>query len=253
MKSSVLKASANNTSVSKSMATKASLLSLGLVAAGLFSVSAAAAELEISVVNLTHGNHFTPLLIAAHDADSHLFEVGGTATPALQKMAEGGDIGDLDAAVTGAGGQTSANPAMGLLAPGATVNEVMLDSMEMTHLSIVAMVLPTNDAFIGLDGWEIPTEAGSYTLYLNAYDAGTEANDEMVNGGGMSGVPGIPAAPGGDAGMNGTGVMDGSSNSYVHIHPGVLGDTDAAGGASDLDSRIHRWLNPVAKVVVTVK
>ncbi|WP_254843502.1 spondin domain-containing protein [Shewanella sp. UCD-KL21] len=216
-------------------------------------MSATAAEVEISVVNLTHGNHFTPLFIAAHDVDSHLFQVGEMATPALQKMAEGGDIADLGAAVMGAGGVTVTNPAMGLLAPGAHVSEVMLDSMEMTHLSIVAMVLPTNDAFIGLDGWEIPTEAGTYTVYVNAYDAGTEANDEMINGGGMSGVAGIPAAPGGDGGMNGTGVMDGATNTYVHTHPGVLGDTDPAGGSSDLDSRIHRWLNPVAKVVVTVK
>ncbi|MEZ9234975.1 spondin domain-containing protein [Shewanella sp. 10N.286.52.A9] len=248
MKSSVLK-----TSTHKNLSVKTSLLTLGLVAGGIFSAQASAADLEISVVNLTHGNHFTPLLIAAHDTDSHLFHVGEMATPALQKMAEGGDVGDLDAAVMGAGGFTAVNPAMGLLAPGANVSEVTLDSMDMTHLSIVAMVLPTNDAFIGLDSWEIPTEAGSYTVYLNAYDAGTEANDEIVNGGGMSGVPGIPAAPGGDGGMNGTGVMDGSTNAYVHTHPGVLGDTDAVGGASDLDSRIHRWLNPVAKVVVTVK
>nr|PMH87984.1 hypothetical protein BCU57_05105 [Shewanella sp. 10N.286.48.B5]PMI00732.1 hypothetical protein BCU55_11155 [Shewanella sp. 10N.286.48.A6] len=240
-------------SVLKPIAQKASLLTCGLIAAGLFSMSANAAEVEISVVNLTHGNHFTPLFIAAHDADSHLFQVGEMATPALQKMAEGGDIADLDAAVMGAGGVTVTNPAMGLLAPGANVSDVMLDSMEMTHLSIVAMVLPTNDAFMGLDGWEIPTEAGTYAVYVNAYDAGTEANDEVVNGGGMSGVAGIPAAPGGDGGMNGTGVMDGATNGYVHTHPGVLGDTDPAGGASDLDSRIHRWLNPVAKVVVTVK
>ncbi|WP_350624519.1 spondin domain-containing protein, partial [Pseudoalteromonas sp. 24-MNA-CIBAN-0067] len=80
---------------------------------------------------------------------------------------------------------------------------------------IVAMVLPTNDAFMGLDAWEIPTEAGTYTMYVNAYDAGTEANDEIINGGGMSGVPGIPAAPGGDGGANGTGVMDNSDNSNV--------------------------------------
>jgi hypothetical protein len=32
----------------------------------------------------------------------------------------------------------------------------------------------------------------------------------------------------------------------------VLGDTDPSGGVSDLDSRIHRWLNPVAKLVLTI-
>lgn len=232
---------------------KPTLLTTSLLAAGLFSLSPVAAELDITLTNLTHGNHFTPILIAAHGSDSHLFHVGDMATPALQKMAEGGDIGDLDAAVMGAGGATSANPAQGLLAAGMSVNNVMLDTGDNMYLSIAAMLLPTNDAFVGLDSWKIPTEAGTYTVYLNAYDAGTEANDEIINGGGMSGVPGIPAAPGGNGGMNGTGVMDGADNDYVHIHPGVLGDTDPEGGMSDLDSRIHRWLNPVAKVVITVK
>lgn len=228
-------------------------LTKALFITSLMSLPAAAAELEISVTNLTHGNYFTPLLIAAHDMDSHLFQAGEMATPALQKMAEGGDIADLDAAVMGAGGVTVANPAMGLLAPSAKVDSIMLDSGDMTHLSITAMVLPTNDAFVGLDAWKIPTEAGTYTFTLNAYDAGTEANDEIVNGGGASGTPGIPAAPGGAGGMNATGIMDSSSNDKVHIHPGVLGDTDMNGGASDLDSRVHRWLNPVARVTVIVK
>lgn len=212
-----------------------------------------AAQLEISINNLTHGNHFTPLLIAAHDGNSHLFQAGEPASSALQKMAEGGDISELQQAVTANSGVTVANPAAGLLAPGAKVEKVMLDSGALTHLSLVAMLLPTNDAFVGLDGWEIPNTPGSYTLYLNAYDAGTEANDEQITGGGAPGVPGIPAAPDGMGGQNGTGVMDDSSNDRVHIHPGLLGDTDPNGGISDVDSRIHRWLNPVAALVVTVK
>ncbi|WP_447077958.1 spondin domain-containing protein [Shewanella algae] len=212
-----------------------------------------AAQLEISINNLTHGNHFTPLLIAAHDGNSHLFQAGEPASSALQKMAEGGDISELQLAVTANNGVIVANPAAGLLAPGAKVEKVMLDSGALTHLSLVAMLLPTNDAFVGLDGWEIPSTPGSYTLYLNAYDAGTEANDEQITGGGAPGVPGIPAAPDGMGGQNGTGVMDDSSNDMVHIHPGLLGDTDPNGSISDVDSRIHRWLNPVAALIVTVK
>ena len=87
------------------------LIRTGLLIAGLASVSVQAAQIEVSLVNLTHGNHFTPVLVAAHGSDSHLFEVGKSATPALQKMAEGGAIADLDAAVMGAGGVTLANPA----------------------------------------------------------------------------------------------------------------------------------------------
>lgn len=224
-----------------------------LILGSMMSIPVSAADLEISITNLTHGNHFTPILITAHDDASHLFQSGEMASPALQKMAEGGDIADLAAAAMGNNEITVENPAMGLLAAGAKTSGIMLDTQTMTHLSIVAMVLPTNDAFVGLDAWKIPTTAGTYTLNLNAYDAGTEANDEIINGGGMPGTPGIPAAPGGDGGTNGTGVMDGSSNTKVHIHPGVLGDTDTAGGMSDLDSRIHRWLNPVARVIVVVK
>ena len=43
------------------------------------------------------------------------------------------------------------------------------------------------------------------------------------------------------------------ANSVVHIHRGVIGDTNPTGGSSDLDSRVHRWLNPVAELVITVK
>ena len=99
---------------------KRTLVNASLLAAGLLSLSTQAADIEVSVTNLTHGNHFTPLLIAAHTSDSHLFHVGEMASPALQKMAEGGDIADLDTAVTGTNGVTSANPAMGLLAAGAS-------------------------------------------------------------------------------------------------------------------------------------
>ncbi|MBV7316483.1 spondin domain-containing protein [Shewanella sp. NIFS-20-20] len=228
--------------------------SLSLLALfGTLAVSAQAAELDITITNLTNGNHFTPILVAGHSSDLALFHAGDMASPALQKMAEGGDISDLEAAVDGAGAEKLVNPASGLLAPSHSTDVVSFDTQDSMYLSVVAMILPTNDAFIGLDSWKIPSEAGTYQVYLNAYDAGTEANDELITGGGMPGVAGIPAAPGGDGGMNGTGLEDMSGNDKVHIHPGVIGDLDPAGGPSDVDSRIHRWLNPVARMTVTVK
>ena len=128
----------------------------------------------------------------------------------------------------------------------------MIDTTS-TNLTITAMVLPTNDAFVGMDAQLIPTTAGSYTYYLNAYDAGSEANSELLdNSGCAAGMAGIPAAPNGDNGSGGTGVAGADTNTMIHIHRGVLGDTNSTGGASDLDSTIHRWQNPVAKVVVTV-
>lgn len=214
-----------------------------------------AATFTVSVQNLTQGLYFTPVLVAAHDSDNHLFKAGMAATPSLQAMAEGGSLDGLVSDLSGTSAEYVANPAGGLLAPGESTTTDAIDThgSDNDYLSVVAMMLPTNDGFIGLDSYPIPTAAGTYTININGYDAGTEANDEIVNGGGAPNTPGIPAAPGGDEGSGATGAAAADTNTTVHIHRGVLGDTNATGGKSDLDSRIHRWLNPVARVTITVQ
>jgi hypothetical protein len=153
----------------------------------------------------------------------------------LQAMAEGDDISGLETDLMALGADVVSNPAGGVLAPGASVSADLSSSRRNSRLSLAAMLVPTNDGFVGLDALTIPQAPGSYTYYLNAYDAGTEANDEVINGGGA------------------TGVIATEHNTRVHIHPGILGDTDPTGGMSDLDSRIHHWDNPIAKLVITVK
>jgi len=230
-------------------------LALSTAVSTTVSTAVSAQTLDVTITNLTHGLHFTPLYVNAHGSDDHLFEVGQSASAAIQAMAEGGAITDLSTGKP-TGSEEVLNPAEGLLAPTAVATITDFDTMDNTHLSLVAMILPTNDGFVGLDGWEIPQEAGTYTVYLNAYDAGTEVNDEIINGAGTPGQAGIPAAPNGDGGTGATGVTGGltaDSNTNIHIHRGNVGDTNATGGISDVDSRIHRWLNPVAKVVETVK
>ena len=214
-----------------------------------------AAEFTVTVKNLTNGIYFTPLLITAHDRDTHLFETSTPATPALQAVAEGGDISGLLSMVGGEDRDTVANPAGGLLAPGGIVSDVYFNTNRTRnrYLSLVAMLLPTNDGFVGLDSLRIPRFPGTYRYYLVGYDAGTEANDEIITGGGAPGVPGIPGAPGGDAGIGGSGVAGADKNSTVHIHRGVIGDTDPGGDISDLDLTIHRWLNPVAEIIIEVQ
>jgi len=227
-----------------------------LLAMALASVSisnASAVDLNITFTNLTHGSHFTPLLFSAHDSDQHIFQISTTASQSLQAMAEGGNISGLAADLSAVNADITENPAAGLTAPGQSVSFNMTTQSTNTNLSVAAMVLPTNDGFVGLDSLVIPGDAGTYTFYLNAYDAGTEANDEIVNGGGAPGTPGIPADPLGQNGSSATGLANTENNSNVHIHRGVIGDTDATGGASDLDSRVHRWLNPVARLIIEVK
>jgi hypothetical protein len=101
-----------------------------------------AAQLTVEVTNLTHGIHFTPLLITAHDNATHLFQGGTTGTSALQLMAECGDISGLVSDLGGEDADTVANPAGGVLAPGTTtVASLDTTTTGNTHLSLVAMLL----------------------------------------------------------------------------------------------------------------
>lgn len=220
----------------------------------LIAAPALAAQVTVEITNATHGVYFTPLLVTAHDASTHLFQPGQAASANLQAMAEGGDIDGLLGGLGGEDDDTAANPAGGLLAPGSSATTVLDTNVTgNTHISIVAMLLPTNDGFVGVDGLEIPSTPGRYAYPLVGYDAGTEANDEQITGGGAPGAAGIPAAPGGDGGTGGAGVSSADTNDTVHVHRGNLGDTDPSGGISDLDSRVHRWLNPVALLRLTVQ
>ncbi|MDO6541401.1 spondin domain-containing protein [Photobacterium sanguinicancri] len=208
------------------------------------SVTAHAASIDVSITNATKGIYFTPLLVVAHSSDIHLFQAGVAASPEIKAMAEGGDISGLSSLAANAGAVVSENPASGILNPGVSAT-ASLDTGSFHRLSLTAMLLPTNDGFVGLDSWQIPSQPGTYTIRLNGYDAGTEANDELAAS--------MPNPPFITFGSGGTGVEATISNDKVHIHPGNLGDGDTTGGKSDLNSGMHRWLNPVAVVTVTVK
>jgi hypothetical protein len=221
-------------------------------AAALLVGTLQAADVKVKVVNLTSGNYFTPLLVAAHPDTTRLFEFGSPASTSLQAMAEGGDISGLSDDLDAVGAYIVANPAGGLLAPGQSTTATLTTDHSNNSLSIAAMILPTNDGFIALNGWTIPKKPGTYHVYLDGNDAGTEANDEIVNGAGAPGAPGIPADPGGHQGTGASGLAV-TPEGFVHIHRGILGDQDPTGGVSDLDSSVHRWLNPIAEVIVTVK
>jgi hypothetical protein len=237
----------------KSVNTTIRNLALGLLLPTMGSSFTHAAELNVTVENLTRGIFFTPLAISAHPEGSGLFNVGSAASDSIQAMAEGGDISGIEAAMSAVGATQSNNPAEGLLLPGASTSTMLnTDGTDNTMLSIVGMILPTNDGFVALNSMKIPEEAGTYTYYAKAYDAGTEANNEIV-GSGAVGEAGFPA-PGPVAatlGSNGTGIAT-EAEGFIHIHRGALGDLEAEGGVSDLDSTAHRWLNPIAKITVTV-
>ncbi len=241
----------------------------------LMTGAAQSAEITVSITNLTQGMLFTPRLLVAHTGAVDLFEPGTPASEGLTAVAEGGDTSILSAALDTDFANDQRNQTFGgPLAAASTSADYTFETNDHPYLSLVTMLIPTNDAFAGLDRWAIPTTPGTYTVTLNAYDSGTEANDEInsatsnltgPDGGALGGVgvPGMaaPAPTQANLGSGGTGVAiestggileDTGAEGNVHIHRNVLGDTNPNGGRSDLDATVHRWLNPVARMTITV-
>lgn len=209
-----------------------------------------AAEYEVSVTNVTAGVHFTPLIVSAHPANVAMFKAATVASTQLQAIAEGGDVSSMAALLESVGANVATGT--GLIAPGATETFTINSSDTNTVLSLTGMLLPTNDGFVGLNSVALPQGMGTSSHFTaRGYDAGTEANDEIV-GSGAPGEAGFPAPPpivATGTGTGGTGVP-GHAEGFVTVHRGVIGDLDPNGGYSDINAAVHRWNNPVAAITV---
>jgi hypothetical protein len=246
------------TKPSTGMALRLALASaLALATPALF-----ASDLTVSVTNLTRGTWFTPLLVSAHPASFKAFTEGTAASVQIQSVAEAGDTTGVQALLPG-GAAKVVDPNGGPLKPGGSVTSAVFQGgagTANTQLTILAMLVPTNDGFMSLNAIDIPTAPGTYTYNVSAYDAGTEANDEKAAAAGGINQPGMifPAFLNDASGKlaatintGATGFTNATKEGFVHIHRGIVGS--AAGGPSALDNTVYRWLNPVARVVLTVK
>jgi len=212
--------------------------------------SASAAQYQVTVTNLTSGLYFTPLIAAAHPSNVAMFASGQPASAPMQAIAEGGDTSAMAATLESVGAAVTTGG--GLLAPGASeVLVIESDDPNNAVLSVTGMLLPTNDGFVGLNSVPLPQTSAVYTHNVPGYDAGTEANDELVGSGapGEAGFPAPPPVVASGTGVGGTGVP-GTSEGFVHIHRNVIGDLDSNGGISDINAAVHRWLNPVARISI---
>ena len=159
----------------------------------------------VEVINGTNTDFFaTPVWFGLHDGSFDLFDVGSSASNALEAIAEIGDtnplIADFEAApgtpgdINGlvVGGATGIPP----ISPGetGTGSFTPINPANYQFFSFASMVIPSNDTFIGnADAMEyqIFDDNGSFLgtngvfeiQVTNIYDAGTEINDGSVNGG----------------------------------------------------------------------
>lgn len=158
-----------------------------------------AVELKVKVENLTPigGVFFTPLWVGFHDGSFDTYNLGETASDAIERIAEDGDASVLVSTFQSAmsNGQTAVitNPegfaGAPVFEPGSVSTMVFdVDSSMQKYFSYANMIIPSNDAFIANDNpkaYQLFDANGNFTgpisfvVYGNqVLDAGTEENTE---------------------------------------------------------------------------
>ncbi|WP_258406329.1 spondin domain-containing protein [Shewanella halotolerans] len=190
----------------------------------------------LTVTNLTANQPMSPLALLATSNGYHAWQNGEPASLALEQLAEGGDQSGYSAEMDGIDMVVSG---AGILPPGASESLTLTQTEAATaSLSLLTMLVNTNDAFSGLDAIDISLMAvdQSQSFYTPAYDAGTEANSEIKGS--------IPGPADGGEGFN----AGRDDVNRVHLHPGVISQDD---GLSDSVLKAsHRFDNPVLKVTI---
>ncbi|WP_282094740.1 spondin domain-containing protein [Epibacterium ulvae] len=149
-------------------------------------------EIRISVQNTSAegGTALTPFWFAAHDEGFRVYTRDTAASEGLEALAEDGNFAPINAEVTAFDADAVTGAVLGARGPiGAqetTSARVSVDGTANPYLSLAAMILPSNDAFVGTGtavrlfddegnfiGAQSLTFEGSDVL-----DAGTEVNTE---------------------------------------------------------------------------
>ncbi len=196
---------------------------------------------SVTITNLTKGpaaalggQRFTPILVASHDSSVSLFTVGAPASLDLAFLAETGGPGMLAATLMATPGVLDVVTGAGLTPPGGSTTFTVEAGDDAEFLSVAAMLIPTNDGFMALNGVKAFT-GKTETFIAVGYDAGSEVNNESCPD-----IPGPVCTGSGALGVPGGG------EGFVHVHNGIHGIGTIPGGAA-----AHDWKNPVAKIVVT--
>jgi len=225
------------------------VLAAGAVGTVLAGAAPVAAEPQgplayaVTVTNLTANQWFTPPVVTTHLRSTAVFAVGSPASEGVKEVAENGNVPALVDELNGNPAVRGVVAGAGPLGPGQSVS-FEISGKPGRALSVVSMLICTNDGFTGVDGLRLPAD-GSLTVMGDAYDAGTEINTEDL----ADIVPPCQALNGvpDDEGAPGTGVSDPAlaEGGVIDLHDGIQG------GIADLTVADHGWSDPVVEIDVT--
>ena len=207
---------------------------------------------DVTIENLTSTQPLTPAVVATHRSPVRLFAVGDPASPAIQNLAENGDVPGFvqslhdnpDVAHVAVAAGAGPPPIM----PGEVSTITIVADRGADHLSVASMLICTNDGFTGVAGLALPAAIGETATHVaRAYDAGTEMNSEDF----ADLVPPCQPLRGVSSDDAGTGMSnpDLAEGWVIARHAGVHGDRST----SDLTVEDHGWDTsaPVMKITVT--
>jgi hypothetical protein len=120
-------------------------------------------------------------VFVTHSAAYSAFNVGATAPETIWRIAEGGDRSFLLSEVNALVGTSVLSVAAPLSAPlpqQESVSVVVQADASHRLLSFASMLGWTNDGFVGVNGLDLSKIAGTVTINLFGYDAGSERNNE---------------------------------------------------------------------------
>lgn len=190
---------------------------------------------EITLRNLTPDNGegsaqvFSPPVFASHTAGLRMFRVGRFASDELSGIAEDAMNDPMVDLLTRSGRAFDVQVGGGVIFPGSEARYEVTSAPGYRRLSMAFMLVNTNDGFSGIDRVRLP-RSGSVTYRVSAYDAGSEANDELLG-----------SIPGPCCGSVGTGA---ETHERIKMHPGIL-------GVGDLSVEMWGWEGPVAEIEIT--
>ena len=186
------------------------------------------ATYRVTIENIATGfQPLSPSGVVVHSRWADVWNTGSPATAAVAAVAEDANLPVFVETYAQTPGVSQAF--VGGAAPfgpgGSTTFE--FEAGRGQRLSLVNMLVNTNDAFTGLDS--VKLRNGTRVYEVGAYDAGTEANNELGSH--------IPGPVG-----NNPFVRDPEGAVITH-HAGVQ-------GGGDLDQAEHGWDGPVARITI---
>lgn len=224
------------------------LILLGLVVAALtaLAVGPAAADDDegedgaaktwrVTITNLTPpgpgapgSQPLSPPLFVVHSRRADVWSVGEIANHGLAAIAEDANNAVLESALPAIEGvSTVLTGAGGPIPSGVTRSFTVETSGSFNRLSVVTMLVNTNDAFTGLDSLRLRGHSSSHETM--AYDAGSERNNEL-----KSQIPG-PCC----------------GNAFVRDPEGALiGPHEGITGRGQLSPAMYDWDGPAARITI---